>query len=85
MINNKKVVLNKEIEIKKYLAGYLGIEENDLENDDHLKEDLHMNSLEIADFFHLLKDKGIDLNLSKIDEIESLQDIIDISFENEEF
>ncbi len=85
MISNKKHPPKTEAEIKKFLSEHLGIEAEDLANDDYLKEDLHMNSLEISDFLHLLKEKGIDLNLSKINEIQTLQDIIDFTSENEEF
>ncbi len=85
MSDNKRVLLKNGVEIKKYLSEYLGIDSDDLANDDYLKEDLHMNSVEISDFLHLLKNKGVDLNLSQITEINTVQDIIDISSENEEF
>ncbi len=85
MSDNKRVLLKNGVEIKKYLSEYLGIDSDDLANDDYLKEDLHMNSVEISDFLQLLKNKGVDLNLSQITEINTVQDIIDISSENEEF
>jgi len=85
MTNNNKNLLISEVEIKKYLSEHLGIDAEDLTNDDNLKEDLHMNALEISDFLHLLSDKGISINFSQIAEIHTVQDIIDISSENELF
>jgi acyl carrier protein len=85
MNNNKNHLTDNESRIKKLLSEHLGIESEDIASDDSLKEDLHMNVVEISDFLHLLMDKGVDIDLSKIEKINSVQDIIDISSESEEF
>lgn len=85
MNNNKNHLTYNESEIKKLLSEHLGIEVEDIASDDSLKEDLHMNAVEISDFLHLLIDKGVDIDLSKIEKIHTIQDIIDITSESEEF
>lgn len=85
MNDEKNIQTKNELAIKNHLAEHLGVDIEDLSNEDYLKEDLHMNSVEISDFLHLLIDNGININLSKITEIQSVQDIIDVSTESEEF
>ncbi len=84
-MNGKSHLVENENKIKKLLSEYLGIGVEDVANDDSLREDLHMNAVEITDYLHLLIDNGIDIDLTKIENIHSVQDLIDISSENDEF
>lgn len=84
-MNSNIHFINNESKIKELLSGHLGIESEDIASDDSLKEDLHMNAVEISDFLHLLVENGVDIDLSKIERIHTVQDIIDISSESDEF
>lgn len=56
----------KDLEqIRATLAEFLGIDPEDVENDDDLVEDLHMQITDLSDFIEKLKNKGYDT--SKLD------------------
>jgi hypothetical protein len=85
MNNDKNLLTQNGVKIKKMLSEHLGIGVEDIASEDSLKEDLHMSAIEISDFLHLLIDKGVDIDLSIIEKIHTVQDIIDITSEGEEF
>lgn len=61
--------------IKKLLAEYLGLEIEDISDDDSLSSDLHMRPSDISDFLTILEENNIDtskLDLSVIDTLEDL-------------
>lgn len=49
-------------DIKSTLADTLGIEPDDISNDDSLVEDLHMQISDLSGFFEKLKNKGYDIS-----------------------
>ena len=62
--------------VKKLLADHLGIETEDIGDEDFLRDDLHMTPAEISDFIHLVEQKyGFDFE--DISSIESFQDLTD--------
>lgn len=69
-----KSLPNKE-EVKKLLAEQIGVEVEDIKEEDFFSEDLHMNSTELADFIHLLEQKGFDISTLDLREIETVEDL----------
>jgi len=80
--------MNKTIDVdsfvKKTIAHYLGISDEDVQNDFCLKDDLHMGSGDISDLIHIVNAK-YPIDPSAIPNIETVQDLIDILSESEEF
>ena len=70
--------------VKKTIAHYLGISDEDVQNDFYLKDDLHMGSGDISDLIHIVNAK-YPIDPSAIPNIETVQDLIDILSESEEF
>lgn len=70
--------------VKKQLADYLGIEPEDIGDEDSLREDLHMSSTDISDFFHSLGGT-IPYTFDDISQLETITDICDELSENIEF
>ncbi len=46
--------------IKNLLAELIGVDSEDIKDEDYLDEDLHMGPTEIADFLGKLQEKGFD-------------------------
>ncbi len=67
------------------LANILGVVPEDISEDDSLKEDLHMSSSEITDFMQKLENQGFKIDLSKITQIDTVSDVIEIISEEVEF
>ena len=80
--SNKQLQYN--ILVKKRLSEYLGVDNDDISEEDFLKDDLHMNSAEISDFLHILEGTGLNVNIANIATIESVGDLIEMVSENEE-
>lgn len=66
----------KKIVIKK-LADSIGVNPEDIKDEDLLTDDLHMNPLEISDLLQSLKEEGIEINESKSGEIKTVSDLIE--------
>lgn len=64
--------------IKKLLVEHLGIEIEDVTDDDSLKEDLHMNPVDLTDFNQKLITAGYDTEKVDFSEIETLNDLYEI-------
>lgn len=64
-------------EIKKLLADYLGVELEDINEDDTLLEDLHMSASDLSEFVETLKSEGADTSSLIIEDIETVSDIIE--------
>ncbi|OGM18450.1 hypothetical protein A2686_02490 [Candidatus Woesebacteria bacterium RIFCSPHIGHO2_01_FULL_38_10] len=74
--NSKDTLTNQ---IKKILAEYLGVDEEDIKEEDLLTEDLHMNATELSDLLQILYDKGVitkDIDLTEIETVEELIEVI---------
>lgn len=61
--------------IKDSLAQFLGIESEDINDDDFFVEDLHMTASEISDFLFVLQGKGIDISKLDIKSIETVSEL----------
>jgi hypothetical protein len=48
--------------IKNLLASLIGVEAEDIKNEDYLDEDLHMGPTEIADFLSKMQEKGLNVS-----------------------
>jgi len=63
--------------IKQHLAEYLGVEIEDIDDDDSLTQDLHMRPSDLTDFLETLKTNNIDTNTVDLTEIETVGELID--------
>lgn len=63
--------------IKKLLAEHIGVEPEDIEDDDFLIDDLHMNPSEIIDFSEKLKEVGFDITRIDLMNVKNVEDIVD--------
>lgn len=66
----KLIVLTK-------LADHIGVESEDINLDDGLIEDLHLNPAEITDFLQKLSEDKIEIKEDDLEEIETVSDLID--------
>lgn len=69
--------MDKKAQIIKLLAERIGVEPEDVEEDDAFLTDLHMNPAELSDFVHSLA--SLDLDISRLDltEIETVADLLE--------
>lgn len=63
--------------IKKELAGFLGIEPEDIESDFSLTDDLHMKPTDLTDFMEILSKMDFDTDSIDFAEVETFADLID--------
>ncbi len=63
--------------VKKLLAEHIGVEPEDIEDDDFLIDDLHMNPSEIVDFSEKLKEVGLDITRVDLMNLNTVEDLID--------
>lgn len=75
--------MNKEEEkikkqIKRILAQFIGVDTDDINDDDSLKIDLHMNPVDLTDFNQKLIEAGFDTEALEFSEIETLNDLCEI-------
>ena len=75
--------LNKN-KIKELLASQIGVESDDIDEEDFFTEDLHMTPTDLTDFTNVLEKEGF--NTAKVDftEIETVGDLIEALFQHEE-
>lgn len=66
--------LNK---IKGLLADHIGVESEDINNNDLLLDDLHMTPSDLADFFMSLEAQGYDITKLNMGEIQSVEDLVE--------
>jgi len=59
------------------LAEHIGVETEDINLEDSLIDDLHLNIVEIGDFLHELSKEGIEIEDTEFENIETVSDIID--------
>lgn len=63
--------------IKTLLADQLGIDPEDISNDDSLVDDLHMGATELTDFLGKVEDSGIDTSGVDLREIETVEELLE--------
>lgn len=66
-----------ETKIRESLAHYLGIEKDDLNDDDSLIHDLHMKPSDLSDFLETLQTNGVDTQDIDLTEIDTLGDLVE--------
>jgi len=65
------------VKIKRLLAESLGVESEDISDDDSFSDDLHMSPAQLTDFIELLSGQGLETARIEITELETLQDLIE--------
>lgn len=70
-------------QIKKVLAEYIGVDEEDIHDDDSLQEDLHMGASELSDFILHLAKNGIDVESIDLVNVETVEDLIEKASQDE--
>jgi acyl carrier protein len=73
---------NTEAKIKETLAVVLGVEPEDIHDDDSFETDLHMDPTQLADFSHNLEQNGVDTSDLDFNEIETVEDLVEILANN---
>jgi len=63
--------------IAKSLAEHIGVEADDIKDDDFFFDDLHMNPTELSDFVHELETLSIDTTKIDMEELETFEDLLD--------
>lgn len=77
MMNKEETKIKKII--KRLLAECLGVESDDIKDDDSFKEELHMNPIVLTDFSQKLIENGYDteaIDFSEIDDLENLYEVL---------
>ncbi|MBU0998206.1 hypothetical protein KJ570_01580 [Patescibacteria group bacterium] len=59
------------------LAEHIGVETEDINLQDSLVEDLHLNIAEISDLLQELSEEGIEIEETNLKSIETVSDLID--------
>lgn len=67
-----------DVKIKRLLAEFLGIEIEDMTDDDTFEDTYQMSAINITDFFELLEENDIVVPKDSIDEIETVGDLLEI-------
>jgi len=67
--------LTTKIKIKGLLAEHLGLNIDDIKDDDTLVEDLHMVPSDLSDFLKTLDENGFDSSSLNLIEIETFEDL----------
>ncbi|OGM13690.1 hypothetical protein A3A76_02650 [Candidatus Woesebacteria bacterium RIFCSPLOWO2_01_FULL_39_23] len=68
---------NKQLKIKTLLAEQLGLGQEDIHEDDSLRDDLHMSSTDLTDFSELLSENKFDTTLIDFINIETVGELIE--------
>lgn len=66
------------IKIKEVLAAQIGVETEDLDNEDAFIEDLHMTNADLTDFGQKLQSMGADISLVDFSTIETIEELIEV-------
>ena len=74
MDKDNKNIAKKVIEL---LARHLGVEPDDLSEEDSLTDDLHMRLTDISDFLGMLEQQGLDTEKIDLSEIDSVGELIE--------
>lgn len=75
---------NSKEKIKKILAEHIGVEPDDIDDEDSLVHDLHMSPVDLSDFAEILQQKGFRVMADDMAEIETFEDLVDFASAHEE-
>ena len=70
--------MDKKSQIIKRLAEHIGVEPEDIDEDDAFLTDLHMNPMEMSDFVHSLTSLDLDVSHLNLAEIENIADLLEV-------
>ena len=73
MDQKEKILKN----IKSVLAAYLGVEEDDISDDDSFTDDLNMEANDLSEFIEKLSQTGVDTKQIDFSEISSVNELAD--------
>lgn len=68
---------NKLLLLKSHLAQFLGVELEDISNDDAFVDELHMTAADLSDFVHSLEDLGFDISKVDLTALTSVSDLLE--------
>ncbi len=63
--------------VKKHIAQYLGVEVEDIDEEDSLIQDLHMIPTDLTDFLETLNQEGVDTTKVDMTQIETVGELIE--------
>lgn len=69
--------MDKKSQIIKLLSEHIGVEPEDINEDDSFLEDLHMNPTELSDFVHSLSSLDLDVSRLNLTEMETVADLLE--------
>jgi acyl carrier protein len=64
--------------VKEILAAQIGVEPDDIHDEDLLAEDLHMSAYDISDFVHSLENNGFNIKDIDLTNLETVSDIVEV-------
>lgn len=64
-------------QIKQFLAEQIGVEPEDLNDQDSFVEDLHMTNADLTDFSHRLEVEGVDPKEIDFASVETIEELIE--------
>jgi len=70
--------------IKKLLAEAIGVEPEDIKNEDSLIHELHMSPADLAEFSEILQNSGFKITPGDLAEIETFEDLTEFAAAHEE-
>lgn len=76
-MNPKNPENDIKIKVKRILSEYLGIEPDDISEEDSLIGDLHMKPSDLTDFLEILETEGINTSSLDLTEIETFAELIE--------
>lgn len=68
---------NTKEKVKRLLAEHIGVEPEDINDDDSFIEDLHMNPSELVDFSQKLEEAGFEISRVNFTDLEKVEDLVE--------
>ena len=72
-----------ETKVKNLLAEYLGVNPEDIDNEDSFESDMHISHSDFSDFIRLLAENGFNTTNLDITEIDTFSELVDNLESNE--
>ncbi|HLE48593.1 MAG TPA: phosphopantetheine-binding protein [Patescibacteria group bacterium] len=70
-------------QVKILLSEFLGVSKDDINLDDSIKDDLHMDPAQITDFLEILDENGFPTHSVNLQSIETLQELFEQLIDDE--